>query len=56
MLVHVLMLFDSFRSTGGLLVVFGGVGVCLSMTCEIYDFLKNDVIVTIDSNYDVVFK
>ena len=48
------MLFDSFRSTDGLMVEFGGVGVCLS--CKIYDFVKNDVIVTIDSNYDVIFK
>ena len=54
MLVHVLMLFDSLKSTDGLMVMFGGVGVRLS--CRIYDFVKNDVIVTMDSNFDVILK
>ena len=47
-------MFDKLKSTYGLMVVFGGVRVCLS--CKIYDFVKNDDIVTIDSNYDVIFK
>ena len=33
-------------------MVLGGVEVYL--LCEVYDFVKNDVIVTIKSNYDVI--
>ena len=47
------MLFDSLKSTDGLMVVFGGVEVYL--LCEVYDFVKNDVIVTIKNNYDVIY-
>ena len=43
---------DSLTSTDDVLVVFGSVGMCLS--CKVYDFVRNDVIVIVKSNCDLI--